>query len=603
MRIQHITTTKFVGAVAIDVELDTPVTIFAGRNGAGKTSLKQAIDAALLGHMGRVALKKEYGSAITDGSKKGSVIIETDVGTASFTLPDGKHTGLTTYLGALPYTLNPARFAAASTDDRRTFLYELTGLKATPEMVRGLLKDRKCEEKRIETVMPMLRAGFPAGVKFAEDKAREAKGAWKAVTGEQWGREKSDGWEAEVPAFDAKQHTAITKQIGDAEVVLQDANREFGALEEKHRAYATTRAAHEMNVEAARGLDRLTKKLEFDQAELLKAEQALTAAQERAGAAPREGLVHELADAVGAFSTIIADSTGVVQSSTGAVISWDSFDLSQIADSLEAYEKQHGALGAAGDVGAREQIPALTVARDTMQRSVKNDERDIAVARAAQEALKLTSDLVPVTDEALAELRGKVSEASNLLRNFRGSLDKLDTARRAAETATANTKKAAEHHEDVIAWLDIADALSPDGIPGDMLAKVLEPINQKLNDFAHFAAWAVPWIDSDMTLRAGKRPYGLLSESEQYRVDALLALTIAVLSETKLVAFDRFDVLDLPGRGDLLALLDDMATQGEIETALVFATLKKVPEGLNDTMRAHWIADGELVSADAAVAA
>jgi hypothetical protein len=600
MRIQHITATKFVGAIAIDVDIDTPVTIFAGQNGAGKTSLKQAIDAALLGSMGRVALKKEYGSAVTEGSKKGNVIVETDVGVASFTLPDGKHSALTTYLGALPYTLNPQRFAAATPDDRRTFLYELTGLKATPDLVRGLLKERKCEEKRVETVMPMLRSGFPAGVKFAEDKAREAKGAWKAVAGEQWGREKSDGWEAEVPVFDAKQHATITKQIGEAEVALQEANREGGALEEKHRAFTSSRAANERNVETARGLDRLRKKLVFDKAELAKAEQALTDAQTRAGAAPREGLVHDLADAVGAFSAIVAKTTGVVDADTGSIVSWETFDLDVVANSLQAYEKQHGAIGAAGDPSAREQIPALRQARDTMQRSVTNDERDVAAARAAEEALKLTADVVQVSDEALTQLRTKVSEATNLLRNLRASLDKLDTVRRAADAAAENTKKAAVHHEDVIAWLDIADALSPDGIPGEMLAKVLEPINQRLGDLAHFAAWSVPWIDSDMTIRAGKRPYGLLSESEQYRIDALLALTIAVLSETKLVSFDRFDVLDLTGRADLLALLDDMATQGEIDTALVFATLKKAPQGLNATMHAHWIADGELVASEVA---
>ncbi|MDR5813360.1 AAA family ATPase [Caballeronia sp. LZ033] len=605
MRIHQITAKNFVGAHDVDVTIDTPVTLFAGQNGAGKSSLKQAIDAALLGHMGRVTLKKEYGAAVSEGAKKGLATVETDAGVATFALPDGKHSApLTAYLGALPFLLEPSRFARATADERRTFLFELTGLRATPEVVKKLLLERQCDEKRIEAVLPMLRAGFPAAVDFVKDKAKEAKGAWKGVTGEQWGKEKSEGWAEEVPRFDAARHAQVLKELESADARLQDVNREFGALHEKHRTFASSRAAHERNLETAQGLVRLEKKLEFDKGELAKAEQALTDAQGRAGSAPRKGLVHELASAVGMFAAIMSDSDGVAgYHLNGEVAGWDEFDLGPVAAAMSAYEKQYGAIGEASDEKARESLPTLVSARDTMLRSVANDERDIAAARAAEEALKLTADADPVSDEDLGAVRTALSEATNIQRKVREELDRLNATKQAADAAAENTKKAAAHHADVIGWLAIADALSPDGIPGDMLSKALEPINTKLADFAHFAAWPVPWIDSGMAIRAGERLYSLLSESEQYRVDALLALTIGVISETKLVSFDRFDVLDLTGRSDLLALLDDMATQGELETALVFATLKKVPEGLNDTMRAHWIADGELLAANVAEAA
>jgi hypothetical protein len=60
----------------------------------------------------------------------------------------------------------------------------------------------------------------------------------------------------------------------------------------------------------------------------------------------------------------------------------------------------------------------------------------------------------------------------------------------------------------------------------------------------------------------------------------------------KLLVLDRFDVLDMQGRTDLLAWLDILADGGEIDTALIFGTLKALPSQLPDTIAAHWIENG-----------
>jgi len=604
MRLNHITAKNFVGARAVDVDLDTAVTIFAGPNGAGKSSLKQAIDAALTGDVSRVALKKDYPSIVTEGAKKAIVTVDTDNGCGSITLPDGKHVAIPAYVGALPYVLEPSRFATMKADERRTFLFDITGLRATPETVKGLLLERKCDGKKVEKVLPMLRSGFPAAVQFAESEAREAKGAWKAVAGEQWGSDKAEGWEAEVPSFDAKKHASVTEQIAATETRLAEANTAVGALQEKYRAYLESKSAAERNADLAQSVTRIEQKLATDKEHLAVAEKNLLDAQQRAGSAPREGLVHDLANAVHDITGIVAETESLVQRESGSIVPWDHYDLTRIADAYSAYIAQFGEPGAGGDPDARARLPELTKARDLMKRAVDNDERDLIAARGASESLKLQADVAVVTEEEVNIAKRAVAANVSQRDNLRGELDKLNTAKRAAESAAAKTKQAASHHADIAQWLEIAAALSPDGIPSDMLAKVLAPINLQLSSLAAFADWAVPTIDDDMTVRAGKRPYALLSESEKYRADALLALTISVLSETRVVSFDRFDVLDLTGRGDLLALLDDMATQGEINTALVFGTLKKVPAGLPPTTRAHWIEQGELVSAHAeAVAA
>lgn len=603
MQIQHITVKSFVGARAVDVDVDTPVTVFAGPNGAGKSSLREAISAALTGDISRVALKKEYPSMVTEGAKKAIASLETDVGPVSLTLPDGRHVGLTVYTGALPYLLHPERFSQLKADERRTFLFELTGLRATPEKVKSLLLERKCDEKKVEKVLPMMRSGFPAAVKFAEDEAREAKGAWRSVTGEQWGKDKAEGWEAEVPLFDAKRHAEVSEQLSGAEKRLATANTEIGALQEKHRAYIASRESAERSAEVAKGLSRIEAKLETDRKHLEEAEARLKDTEQRAGTAPREGLVHELAAAVREFTVIIADTESLVQRGTGEIKPWSDYDLVTVENAYAAYVDQHGEPSEGGDADARARVPELVKARDLMKRAVENDERDLAAAHGATEALKLKADFEVVTDEQLTAARTSVAAASTQRDNLRAELDRLNNAKRAAEAAAGKTNDAAKHHADIVQWLDIAAALAPDGIPGDMLAQAIAPINHRLAELAAFAEWAVPSVDPDMTIRAGGRLYSLLSESEQYRVDALITLTIAVLSESRIAFFDRFDVLDLKGRGDLLALLDDMAAQNEISTALVFGTLKKVPEGLPPTTRAHWIENGELLATRIAQAA
>lgn len=43
MKLTHITAQNYLGARAVDLTLTTPVTILAGKNGAGKSSLQEAI--------------------------------------------------------------------------------------------------------------------------------------------------------------------------------------------------------------------------------------------------------------------------------------------------------------------------------------------------------------------------------------------------------------------------------------------------------------------------------------------------------------------------------------------------------------------------------
>lgn len=587
MKINHVRATNFIGARSIDVSIETPVTVFAGHNGAGKSSLAEAISAALTGDISRVSLKKEYGELVTSGKKKAEVVLSTDHGEASIALPEAKWQGLPIHGDALPFVLRPSLFASMKDTERRTFLFGLTGIVLNSATVKQQLLERECNEKKVESVLPMLRSGFPAACDFAKDKAKEAKGAWKAVTNETWGKDKADGWEAEVPEYDAKRLVAVTEHLATVDGRIEDHSRTLGALQAKRDVYVKHTAAAESNATKAKELKRLTEKLAFDEAELAKAEQALTNAQQRAGTAPREGLVHDLARGVDYLLAFME-------------VDGQSDEERDARDALAAYEKQYGKLDqAGGDAEARAAIPQLTSARDLMKRSVDNDKRLMDEAKAAAAALELSADIEKVTDEDVSGAQRSLEAARAQRKTLAEEQDKIRRQKLAADAAAETTKKAAQHHADIADWLAIADQLAPDGIPGEMLANALKPINGHLAEYAQSTTWPAVTIDADMTIRYGGRLYTLCSESERWRADAMIAVAIAVLSGLKLVLLDRMDVLQISARGDLLAWLDELADFGDLDTVIAFGTLKQLPSGLASTTSAFWIENGAIVGAEA----
>ena len=148
-------------------------------------------------------------------------------------------------------------------------------------------------------------------------------------------------------------------------------------------------------------------------------------------------------------------------------------------------------------------------------------------------------------------------------------------------------------------WLAIADALSPDGIQAAMLADALNPINARLAENAALAQWPAPKITADMAIVVDGRAIALLSESERWRTDALLTISLAQLSGLRFAVLDRFDCLDMTGREDLLYWLSDLAEAQQIDTVIVLGTLKAAPPAgaLPPHIEAQWIERGALIPA------
>lgn len=233
-------------------------------------------------------------------------------------------------------------------------------------------------------------------------------------------------------------------------------------------------------------------------------------------------------------------------------------------------------------------------AYNLLLRTQANDQKAVAESEQAGRDLDAMAETAgEVVTDAMIQ---RVVDAIQVQRNVRDAAAAKIEAMRERIDLIANAEKkaaqAAQFHEDVKAWTLIAAALAPDGIPGEILAGALKPINDSLAKLSTIAGWPAVSIGPDMAITAAGRLYTLLSESERWRCDALIGLAIAIASGLRLVVLDRFDVLITKARSQLLALLLSLAKSGEIETAIICGSLKEKPAKLPAEFNAVWIENG-----------
>lgn len=588
MQINRIQVDGILGIQSVDIKLTTPILLCAGQNGNGKSSLAESVRMAITrDHVREVTLKKNFDQLVREGEKAGGAMITIDDGsTFSFNMPAGVFEGAQ-ISEAMRISLYGQRFASMTPDERRTFLFTLTGCRATPELVRTRLTDHNCEAAKIEAVLPMLRTGFPSACEFAAEKATQAKRDWRAQTGATYGAKIADKWKAEKPAAPDTNIESIKKALTATETEISSLNQDQGALTVKARQKADNERKRCELKAKVESIDGVNENLERAVADLQEYEPKVVDMRQRASGTARVGLVHDMA-------RFIKD------------VSSDSHDP-DYADKLVAqYENEHGKIEPAGNIDqeAKNSLPEYERGLEVMQNRVNNLRRDLKTAldaKVAYDALDPDFDEVEADPiEKLEGITGKLKLAQNRKVELQADIRTTEDTLRRIEQADKLTKAAAGHHADVAAWSLIADALAPDGIPGELLAEALKPINSTLQIAAEDTGWQTVKIATDMAITADDRIYSLLSESEKWRVDAMLAQAISKISGLKVIMLDRCDVLDIPNRIALFTWLDELASDGRLETALLFATLKQMPTGMPETFSTVWIENGSIKQLKAA---
>lgn len=571
MRITKLEITNFQGLRHAALDVSAPVLLVAGHNGAGKSSLLDAISMAFNGQPRRVSLKKEMDKLVSEGAKKGEARVEwldaaNEVQVCGVALPTGKGSPLADS-PFLPYMLDASRFAALDSKERRQVLFSLTGASTSPNQIAERLIAKGHDQALVEKVKPLLRSGFGAAVAQAKEYASEARGSWKAITGENYGSEKSIDWAPELVAsvVTDDQVEEAGKALQALEDDLAEAQQALGASKQARTA-ADSRARRIAELRELAELEpRRRNKLTTDeQSQDEWSEKVMAAELASAGSVPHQPLT-------------CPHCQGAVDLQAGTLV------VHQPPEKI-------------ADAEAARRLPEYRGYLASAQRAVENSQRDLNECLGAAEqikALEAESASAP-TVEAIANGEQAINELRQTRDASRAKLAALQEALDAAAQRDTSIAKAKAAHLEVVAWTGMADALSPTGIPSEILADAIGPVNDTLKHLSGTAGWSPVEINADIDVTFGGRLYGLLSESERWRCDATIALAIAMISGLRLVLLDRFDVLDLPSRGQAIALMRAVTFDREIDSVVVAGTLKEQMAKTPEWLQAVWIDKGHI---------
>jgi hypothetical protein len=599
VKFTHLKISNIFGARHIDMALEAPITLFCGPNGASKSSIQEGVRMAFSGETTRVSLKRDYPLIVTEGAKAGGVRVTTDQGFASIAMPKGLHTlgdGLEKGLpDALPYVLNAQQFAGMKEDDRRTFLFGLTNSQVTVESLKRMLKEAECDDARVAQVLPLLKSiiGFPAAEKFAAGKATEAKGAWQNITGEKHGSVKGESWEAEKLEFDVDALEYWQEEVNHRREDLAKVTEALGALKAQRAQYVNDKSRRELLQNRADRIAELTTIVDKETSALLGLEEAVEALESLAGEAPKVGIEHDFARAVEFALDCLGDDARASIAAT----------VTKLKIPFDAYVAKHGLPSNSGDEAARLALPEARAKVAAKKNVVQSNARSLKECEAAAAQLAEMTSSEEVSDETLAEAEGIVAKVREHSTEAVTELSKIATVRDAADGAEQKTKEAKAAHVEVAEWTKLAKALGADGIPAQILANALKPINTELRKSSLATGWRQPAINADMSITAEGRIYGLLCESEKWRVDAMIAEAISGISGLGVLMLDRVDVLEPKARPELIRWLHGRATEGAINTAILCATLKERPKGMPPTIQPVWLEEGEVVEVEELAAA
>lgn len=221
MKLKHLIVDSFLGIRHAEMQIGD-VTIFAGDNWAGKSSLQQAIRVALSGEVARVKLKGEYGLLVKDGSKRASIAAEVTDGdgltlTNSVDIPvKGKATIPNCDSQIVKVCLDQEIIPNLAATDEKSLLpilFTATNFVMDTEKIGKRMLELGADAKAVEEVGFYLHGGFDSGRAFAQEQTKAFRAEWKAITGQTYGSEKAESWKHEASTEDLQKQVDALPEL------------------------------------------------------------------------------------------------------------------------------------------------------------------------------------------------------------------------------------------------------------------------------------------------------------------------------------------------------------------------------------------------------
>lgn len=520
------------GVAEADLSL-APIALVAGVNGAGKSSIAQAVAAAVTQNAAPIdgIAKNAAGQLLREGQKRGRCVVGDDTGNATANWPGASVSTEGTPPWASDIAAGITSLVTMKAKDASALLIRAMEAMPTFEQLQGALP--KVSPEMLQAIWGVIQSdGWDAAHKRSQERGAKAKGAWEHVTGENYGKVKGAEWESPFFASLAEgvELKDLEEEAAHAKAELEKAISGQGAAQAEIDRLSEKAAAGLRAGEALAGTEQ--------QLADLQAAQDKVAQELNALPRPENGESYvECPHCKGHL--VIVSRTEVRPPATGISDEENAARVQAITDKTNEYEQARQATSQLSqEIGVlrRQQQEGSAAAKqlDAMPRgSVTAD--DVAQARAYAER----------TEVQVAQCKAAIKAEDDAL--------KL--------------------HEQIITNMGILAELAPDGLRQRVLADKMAEFNGMLERLSGAAGWPAVKLDGDLASTLGDRPYILLSESEKFRVRTVLQVAIADLDGSDLVIVDAADILDRTGRNGLFKLLSSTGMR-----ALVCMTLNKAED-------------------------
>ena len=615
-----LTLQNFIGIGDASIEIADGITLVAGGNGAGKSSLLRAAAACatnsiipvILPSGKEAVLRGQSKTMVRTGEKKGTAILSDGDQEITLTWPANTSKG-TSPINTTKMSTGLMEWMMLPPDVRRqvmTTAMTAGGLSVEPgleDLAKAMESAGIGDQKFVDYVWGLIKkSGWDDALANISNNWSEVTGLWRATTGEAYGAEKAKDWYPRGwdPALKSASEDDLKSYISTAKTALEDgiARRAVGGAHieslrvEAGKPIIDITADENKVSDLERLLDAVVSGAKTETGEiadvrgrLRQVEDGLSKINRKAEQLAKETVVGPVIPKMPGESNrngqcpscgaglYITNKAGLpfVEPETKTTL-----EIMQKAQVEIAKAKEHADKCFAINSNIEKQKAELRVQLGHGLIAQKDLTDKLAVlSRAAQQESNatiknLTAEITDLKSmiasnkkanqsirDAIEQIRKIDSQASggNAVTDETIAKLRADVDRHTQRLDASKTKTTADNAAARAARLAIVKGiLAQDGLRANKLRSTMDRVAVMIDNCCRTAVWTEITTDADLNLFMGGRPFALLSKSEQYRCNLVMQLVLAKLDGSELLIFDGADILDSCGRMALIRLIREM---------------------------------------------
>jgi len=529
------------------------ITLIAGQNGQGKTSIAQALSSLLTGDLYVLAANKNQAHMMVHtGSPTASAILHGDDGSeVSMEWPSMSSSSKGVPPKASDMATGKVRFSRLSPKEASDYLIKLLNATPSKKEVFDLISPILGEDAANAVWDIIESRGWDDAEKVLRDQVRDRKSDWKAVTGAgEWGVQKGASYSPpNLPAHGISEDILI-QQIADAKRLVDGM---IGKL-------AVDMSRTDELKKSAEPYDSLVKQRALVKEKIEDRRKKIADLKEE---------IHKLPflNADSGFPCPHCSGTivkKIINSGVAQYVKAESVPQKELDDARAANAKL------CGDVSFAES----EISQFTKELSKIEVEGKIASAARKELATIEASQGGTVSAEDIQKERDRI----DLLESYLSGLKKK--------------VEADNIHKRITMGIEVCEIVGPEGLRKAAAQKHMVRLNDDIIAplCDKFGIERVT-VGMDMSVSLGQYPYKMLSESAKFRVDTVLQVAFATQDGSHMVIVDGADIIVGKDRGGIIKMLN-----GTIPALITMSMVKPdtCPSLASIGGNVYWVENGNV---------